>query len=84
MEMLLKTDVARTLRCSVRTVQRLITSGKLEATEGRPVLVDPADLTKYIKSRKRQLAPTGGKSNEEIAALARQVALRGLMARKRK
>lgn len=46
-------EVADTLRISIRTLHNRFRTGKLRyVKDGRRVLVDPADLRKYIESQK--------------------------------
>lgn len=82
--LLLEREAARELRCSVRTLQRIRARGELPYLEGRPVRIDAADLKKYIEAKKRRpVSAVSGRTDDEIAIRARQLAMRAIM-RKRK
>lgn len=48
MKLLTETEAAAVLKCSTTTVKRLRRSGRLTYLEGRPVLIDEADLQAFI------------------------------------
>ena len=53
MKFLTEPEVADRLRCSVSKVKRLRLSGRLPFINGRPVLIDEADLLSFIASEKQ-------------------------------
>lgn len=80
-KLLLETEVADILRCSVAKVRRLRRTRKLPFIAGRPVTIDAADLSFYLDCMKKASSPSTDKTrqDDEIATRARQKALRQVM-----
>ncbi|MFB9983046.1 helix-turn-helix domain-containing protein [Mesorhizobium kowhaii] len=60
-------EVAERLRCSPSKVKRLRIAGLLAYLPGRPVLIEEADIEKYLESVKRQARPAVSKKKEKGA-----------------
>ncbi|ESY92703.1 helix-turn-helix domain-containing protein [Mesorhizobium sp. LNHC209A00] len=56
-KLLTQDEVAARLRCSASKVKRLRITGQLAYLPGRPVMIEEADLGKYLASIKRQASP---------------------------
>lgn len=80
LKLLIQSEVASMLGCSVGKVQRLRLSGKLRYAAGRPVLFMESDVIEYVESLKRagKIAVEPGSpeavriDNEKIVARARR------------
>jgi excisionase family DNA binding protein len=64
---LLETEAAERLRCTTKRIKELRQSGKLKYMPGPPVVIDEADLERYIAEEMRN-----DHSSEEIAQKARE------------
>ncbi|KAA3447129.1 DNA-binding protein [Mesorhizobium sp. SARCC-RB16n] len=78
--LLTQEEVAERLRCSVAKVKRLRFTGQLAYLPGRPVLIEEADLEKYLEGIKRQAKPIATKPEksakpalEDPAVLAKRI-----------
>ncbi len=81
--LLTEAEAAALLRCRPSRVGKLRRRGALPYYDVRPFLFSEADVFAYMDSRKRR--PSSDKNNKtdaDIAAQARQLALRQRLARK--
>lgn len=85
MKLLLESEVAAELRCSKEKIKRLRLSGALPYAAGRPVLIKQSDLDAYKTClfQRKTTEKLGGRTDKEIAALARRLSLRNRLAKQR-